>query len=93
MADEITIEWESRTIRLSYMPRYLGLIDHVEIRSEDGDPLPITETGYKSYFFGPVEPSMTADEIAQMVIAWLDKDACSKEWRDYMNASRQLSLF
>lgn len=90
---ERTIEWESRTIRLSYQPRYCGVIDFVEIDSNDGEALPITRTGYLSHFFGPVEPQLTIDEVTVMVVRWLDAEARSNEWLAYIEQSKQLSLF
>jgi len=93
MSTNITFEWEGRAIRLSYHPRYLSMIDHLEIRSADGDPLPITETGYRSHFFGPVEPFMTANEVIEMVMRWLNKEAASPAWQTYILQTKQLSLF
>ena len=93
LPSETIIKWENRPIWIFYKPRHLGVIDHVEIRSEDGEPLPITETGYRSHFFGPVEPSMTTDEIVQLVTEWLDKESRSKAWKAYVEQSRQQSLF
>jgi len=79
MAETLTFAWESRDIRLSYTARRWAQIDHVEIRAEDGMPLPITGTGYKSHFFGPVEPALTIDEVQAMITAWLDIDAARPE--------------
>ena len=87
------IMWEGREIRLSYTPRQWDVIDHVEIRAEDGAPLPFTGTGYRSHFFGPVDPSLTMDEIEAMVRDWLDTEAAKPEWQNYLLNSRQLSLF
>ena len=91
-----TIIWEGRDIRLSYTPRWNSIIDHVEIEVDDRTPLPITETGYRSHFFGPVEPPLSLPEVQKMVLDWLDKDATKNAWRDYMrqcDADKQLSLF
>ena len=93
METEIIFVWEGRDIRLSYTPRKWQITDHIEIRSVDKQPLPITETGYRSYFFGPVEPAMTPTEVQDFVIEWLDKEAKSRHWIDHVNQSRQLSLF
>lgn len=93
MSECRVIDWEGRSIRLSYVARYCGVIDHVEIRAEDGAPLPITETGYKSKFFGPIEPPMSMDEVVTQVRDWLDGEASKPKWQAYCQASRQLSLF
>ncbi|MBI1290191.1 hypothetical protein GC173_02960 [bacterium] len=92
MATEHTFVWEGRSIRLSYEPRWSASIDHVEIEALDEQPLPITGTGYRSHFFSPVEP-MTIEEVTAMVVAWLDEEAKSKAWRDFIEQFRQLSLF
>lgn len=93
MMQERIITWEGREIRLSYTPRWCEQIDHVEVQSIDRTPLPITETGYKSHFFAPIEPAMKMHEIESMVIAWLDSEAAKPEWQDYLLHSQQLSLF
>lgn len=96
MAQETIFTWEGRSIRLSYSPRWSDTnhaIDHVEVQTLDGNPLPITETGYRSHFFGPVEPALSLAEVQDMVIAWIDKDAASPTWKRQQLASQQLSLF
>ena len=93
MPEISNITWEGRDIRLSYTPRWCAQIDHVEVQSIDRTPLPITETGYKSHFFGPVEPVMSMQEIEGMVIAWLDSEASNPAWQDYVLTTQQLSLF
>ena len=69
------------------------MIDHVEIKADDGDPLPITETGYRSHFFGPVDPVLTMDEIETMVRKWLDTEAAKPAWQEHVLRTQQLSLF
>lgn len=93
MAEISNITWEGRDIRLSYTPRWCEQIDHIEVQSVDGAPLPFTETGYKSHFFGPVDPIMSIHEIERMVIEWLDSEAAKQAWQDYLLTSQQLSLF
>ena len=91
--NEIEMIWESRAIRLSYFVRRWSTIDHVEIQTVDGKPLPITETGFRSYFFGPVEPALSPDEVVQLITAWLDCEAATASWQEYIENSKQLSLF
>lgn len=45
-------EWNSILIALTYHPKKLGVIDHIEIETIDPPraPLPITETGYRSHY-------------------------------------------
>ncbi|MDI1328330.1 MAG: hypothetical protein PSV23_16180 [Brevundimonas sp.] len=54
--------------------------------------LPITETGYRSHFLH-FEDVDQAGGPATYVEAWLDQMAQSREWIDYEESSRQLSLF
>ena len=93
MPNETTIEWERRTIRLSYTPRRWTVIDHIEIVATDRQPLPITDTGYLSHFFGPVEPSLNLDEVTAFVVDWLSEQAKSEPWQEHLERSRQLSLY
>lgn len=97
MADPLplTLEmtWESRRLRLSYHPRRFTAIDHVEVQSLDGQALPITETGYRSHFFGPVEPILTLAEVRNMIVKWLDSEARKPDWQAHLKQSQQLSLF
>lgn len=93
MTERTTIIWEGREIRLSYSPRWASCIDHVEVQSLDNLPLPITETGYRSHFFGPFEPVLTLEEATNMMIEWLDKEATRKPWQKHLLATQQLSLF
>ncbi len=90
---DINITWEGRSIRLSYTPRQYGVIDHVAICAEDDQPIPISDTGYRSHYFGPMDPVLEIDEVITLVTDWLNKEAQSKQWKAYVEASRQGSLF
>lgn len=95
------IVWNGVKIAISYEPRWLNLDDdygldtaHLEIEAiaPERAPLPITETGYRSHF-------TTANAVAAMggpvalVRTWLDEEAANPAWRQYVRASRQMSLF
>lgn len=88
-----TLEWEGRAIRLSYHPRKWDVIDHLEIESETREPLPITETGYLSQFFGPMEPALTIDEVIETVRDHLDTAARDPDWIKVEAERRQRDLF
>ena len=90
---ETTLEWQGRTIRLTYHPRKWDVIDPLEITSEGREPLSITETGYLSQFFGPMEPALTIDEVVETVINHLDTAARDPDWIKAEAARKQLSLF
>lgn len=88
-----TLIWEGRTIRLSYHPRRWDVIDHIELEAEDRAPLPITETGYLSQFFGPMEPPLTLEEVVETVRNQLATSARDPDWLAAEQYRRQLSLF
>ena len=91
--------WQGRTITIRYNPNWLGGIkgmqtQHIEIKSSDNEPLPITETGYRSHFLNGTEALADFNhDPVRFVLAWLDTAAESKTWQDYEKQSRQGSLF
>ena len=90
-----TFVWQDIEIEFKYWPLKWDVISHLEIRSvsPEKEPLPITETGYKSHFFQPDSVEFVNGSIVETVIQWLDKEAQSKEWLDYVEKSRQGDLF
>jgi len=52
------------------------------------------ETGYRSHFHqaGLIENNYDGDVIA-FVTQWLNAEAKSKKWKDYIENSKQLALF
>jgi hypothetical protein len=62
------------------------------VEAENRQRLPITETGYRSYFLHPDEVE-AAGGPAAYVLAWLGEEAQSPKWKRHVEASRQLSLF
>lgn len=78
--------WQGIEVEATYTPVKWGVIAHLEIRSTSPEraPLPITETGYRSHFHpvGTVE-AQGGDVVAQ-VIAWLDEEAVSAEWKRHI---------
>jgi hypothetical protein len=87
------ITWRGMAITIRHatdwpIPEY----DHIEVISENDQPLPITETGYRSHF---IPSSLVAehDNAIAFVTAWLDHEAKSKAWQEQTEAGRQMSLF
>lgn len=76
------------------MPRWSGVIDHVEIRSDDAGPLADFETAKQVAFplwsGGAV---LSLAEVERMVLDWLDHEAKGAAWQTWLSTSRQLSLF
>jgi hypothetical protein len=87
-----TLTWEGRRLTIEHHEAWIAGADHLAIRSEDREPLPITETGYRSHFFSGEKLAARGGPVAY-VTAWLDDAARTSEWKAYVAASRQLSLF
>ena len=92
-------EWQGIALTIRHCPRWLAtygefVTQHIEVSSRMCEPLPITETGYRSQFFNNVEvlEAFGNDPIAY-VLAWLDEAAKSKKWLAEVEAARQYSLF
>ena len=82
-----TITWRGIQIEVTFTPEKFGMIEHIELNSENRLALPVTETGYRSHFIpiGTVEQECGADAY---VTAWLDFEAERTHWR-----GAQLTLF
>lgn len=86
-------DWHGIAVSVEARPDYLGMgVWHLEIRSVDGRPNPISETGYRSHFlsgsiveeWGGVEPYVTA---------WLNAEAEKPAWKAAEQKRQQLTLF
>lgn len=63
----------------------------ITVRTPEGAPLPVTETGYRAEFLA----HRLIDEaggVAAYVTAWLDREAASKAWERLEFRWRQLEL-
>jgi len=90
---ETQLDWEGRTIRLSYHPMKWGCIDHLELRVDHKEPIPLTDTGYYSQFVEPMYPVLSVDEIVETVRYHLEVAAKSQSWIKAEAARKQSSLF
>lgn len=84
------IAWEGIIINISHASKWGGVIDHIEVRAEQ--PIPITETGYRSIFLSDCEIEQAGGAV-ELVKSLLDKEATSSSWQEYLKASRQETLF
>lgn len=84
--------WNGIKIMVTDTPNRFGEADPIELHAEDRQRLPVTETGYRSHFCheSQIEPYGSALAFVQ---AWLDHESMNSEWRAYVEASKQLSLF
>ena len=90
------LNWEGIEIEARYAPLKWKVIAHLEIESISPKhaPLPITETGYLSHHHQPnTIEEMHGEDIAAFVTDWLNEEAGKKKWQNYLERSRQLSLF
>ena len=86
-----TLVWEGIAMTVTHTPRMFADIDHIEIRVADRQPLPITQTGYRSHWVRPDQLEAYGSASA-FIRAWLDTEAQSKAWQDHLARSRQLTL-
>jgi hypothetical protein len=95
-----SLDWHGIAVSISYAADwspsfkeiYGSPMAHLEIRSLDGQPLPITETGYRSHFTN-VDVIDAEGGPVEFVRAWLDHDAQLPAWQEAKAKRQQLSLF
>lgn len=87
--------WRGIEIEARYTPLQWKVIAHLEIESvaPERAPLPISETGYRSHFHQPGTVEANGGDVVAQVIAWLDEEAASPEWKAYEESRKQLMLF
>ena len=81
------ITWRGIAVEITFTPEKFGLVDHIELRTEEGVKLPVTETGYRSHFVARGTVAHYGGAVA-FVTAWLDEEAKRTGW-----SGAQLSLF
>lgn len=87
--------WRGIGIEAIYTPLKWNTIAHLEIRSvaPEGAALPVSETGYRFHFHQPGTVEAQGGDVVAQVIAWLDEEATTPQWRQHEETARQLSLF
>lgn len=82
---EHPINWQGIAITVRYCRNWLSAFEnvrHIEVVAESKEPLPITESGYRSHFMiGDDELAEFEGCPAAYVTAWLDHTAKSKKWQ------------
>lgn len=93
------IDWQGIALSVSYEESYYGTdpehdyaMAHLQILADGRQPLPITETGYKSHFLHPSFVTHAGGPVAY-ARAWLDAEAATEEWCRHTATKQQLSLF
>lgn len=89
------LTWQGITMRVVYIRKRWGVMDHLDIRSTAPKhaPLPISLTGYRSHFMQPGTIDAYGGDVVIQVIAWLDEEDASEKWRAHAERSRQGDLF
>ncbi|MEM6321816.1 MAG: hypothetical protein AAF960_29415 [Bacteroidota bacterium] len=67
-------------------------VHHLEVITENRQPIPFTETGYRSHFFNVEELKYYGTPV-DYVKVWLEEKAKSKAWKAYKKKKNQLTLF
>lgn len=71
--------WNSIGLTIRYTPNRWTVIDHIEIEADNRQPLPISETGYRSHFIDPGVIAAYGGALA-FVTGWLDEAAELDGW-------------
>lgn len=97
--EEHTAHWRGVALRIQWEPRFLNTNalaqpGHLQIESTEPcrAPLPITETGYLSWFTSPTLVQENGGPAA-FVLQWLDAEASGPAWAQAQSDRQQLSLF
>ncbi len=81
------IIWRGIEVEITFTLERFGMVDHIELRTDQRAPLPVTETGYRSNFI-PVGTVETHGGAIAFVTDWLDHEAKRTKW-----SGAQMSLF
>lgn len=92
--------WQGLSIEALYTPHYSEsyhrvygyALAHLQISAAGRASLPISETGYRSYF-ERADAIAAAGGAVAYVRAWLDHAAQSPAWVEAQEQARQMSLF
>ncbi|MFC2966856.1 hypothetical protein [Acidimangrovimonas pyrenivorans] len=90
------IEWQGIAIEINWEAKWhnsdIYPIAHIQLRAEGRQPLPMTETGYRSHFVQREQVEAYGTPV-EYVTAWLEEAALSPAWPRYVEESKQMSLF
>lgn len=101
MKDDVYIsypaKWQGFSFEVRYCEDYCKAstgfeISHLEVISENKEPLPITKTGYRSLFLSSAEIDSYGGPVSY-VTAWIEAEGKKPRWKASYEASRQGTLF
>lgn len=92
------LEWQQINITITYVSNYSKAVEkiqgyklaHIQILADE--PLPITETGYRSIFI-PQKVVSDRGGLTCFVLDALEEAAKSSEWKKHVQSRKQFSLF
>ncbi|WP_422005791.1 hypothetical protein [Pyruvatibacter mobilis] len=86
------IDWRGVAISVSYHRHQWSEFDHIVVNVIGDGIIPITETGYRSHYLLSDVTDEYGGAVAY-VLAWLEHEAQTPQWKKRQEAERQLSLF
>ncbi len=94
---KFTVEFQHLTLEIRYSPKPFGTaeIEHFEIvtLTPEGEPHPLSETGYKSLFIHPEWTKHFENDPQKFINFALTEAAKKPAWKDIEANAQQLSLF
>lgn len=89
------LTWQGIEVEATYCPLRWKVIAHLGIEAVEPlrAPLPISQSGYQSWFHQPRTIEESGLSVENFVIAMLDEAAASSEWKTHVESSRQGTLF
>ena len=90
-----TLIWQGITLEITYWPVRWANSPDIEVRSISpaAAPLPITETGFRTISFAPTEGRLSEADVVGSIADWLDAEAQSPAWLDFVELCKQGELF
>ena len=90
--EEVSLVWNGLDIHVTLsremQTSYINFV-HIEIRCKE--PLPMTNTGYRSHFM-QAEAFAEYESLEAFINIWLEEASQSKDWKQIWEARQQLSF-
>lgn len=93
-----TLGWQNFEVTIKFNSSYSEAFKHIQgmsmahIEVKADEPLPFTETGYRSLFI-PLPEVIEYGGAVSLVQSWLEEAAKTPAWKKYQAERKQLSLF
>ncbi len=85
-----SLTWENIQMNITYVRNYVAGYDHIDVYAKER--LPITETGYRSIFIYE-EEILESGGVLEFIEQLLILKSQTREWLNYKESSKQISLF